>query len=534
MAEKYQALYRKWRPLVFEDVVGQDHVSETLKNSIISSRIAHAYLFCGTRGTGKTSSAKIFSRAVNCTNSVDGNPCNECETCRGILDGSILDVYEMDAASNSGIDNIREIRDEVIYSPTGCKYKVYIVDEAHMLTTEAFNALLKTLEEPPGHVIFILATTEPHKIPATIHSRCQRFDFRRIASPVIADRLAHIAEEEGISLEREAALQIAKLSSGGMRDSISLLELCAASGAAVNVARVNEVSGGAGRETLARTAGAVVSGDIEALFGIVAEASAASKDMSVFFGELLSFYRDMLVTRCAKNAAEYLDLTPNEYEDTRQAAAAYRTDQIIYHCKLLDEAYTSMQRNASDKRLCAEMTLVRMANEKHGSSTEALAARIAALEDKIAMGGIPAASAMAVQQQSQGQPAAKKAASATETASVEPSKEQAPAVQAEVKANAPARSYPGWMEVVKTFERYDRAGAAFLKQAKASISGDRVIIYVADNFTKKILESDKTQPQLLAVLRANTPTVSDYTVVCVKAEDMPVDDIDSLAADLES
>ncbi|MBQ4573899.1 MAG: DNA polymerase III subunit gamma/tau [Clostridia bacterium] len=530
----HQALYRKWRPRTFSEVCGQEHITNVLSHEVANGRTNHAYLFCGSRGTGKTTCAKILAKAVNCEHPIGGNPCNECDACRSIDEGRATDVLEMDAASNNGVDYIRDIRDEVVYTPSAVRYRVYIIDEVHMLSASAFNALLKTLEEPPAQVIFILATTELQKIPATILSRCQRFDFRRIASPVIADRLAHIAEEEGISLEREAALQIAKLSSGGMRDSISLLELCAASGAAVNVARVNEVSGGAGRETLARTAGAVVSGDIEALFGIVAEASAASKDMSVFFGELLSFYRDMLVTRCAKNAAEYLDLTPNEYEDTRQAAAAYRTDQIIYHCKLLDEAYTSMQRNASDKRLCAEMTLVRMANEKHGSSTEALAARIAALEDKIAMGGIPAASAMAVQQQSQGQPAAKKAASATETASVEPSKEQAPAVQAEVKANAPARSYPGWMEAVKTFERYDRAGAAFLKQAKASISGDRVIIYVADNFTKKILESDKTQPQLLAVLRANTPTVSDYTVVCVKAEDMPVDDIDSLAADLES
>ena len=530
----HQALYRKWRPRTFSEVCGQEHITNVLSHEVANGRTNHAYLFCGSRGTGKTTCAKILAKAVNCEHPIGGNPCNECDACRSIDEGRATDVLEMDAASNNGVDYIRDIRDEVVYTPSAVRYRVYIIDEVHMLSASAFNALLKTLEEPPAQVIFILATTELQKIPATILSRCQRFDFRRIASPVIADRLAHIAEEEGISLEREAALQIAKLSSGGMRDSISLLELCAASGAAVNVARVNEVSGGAGRETLARTAGAVVSGDIEALFGIVAEASAASKDMSVFFGELLSFYRDMLVTRCAKNAAEYLDLTPNEYEDTRQAAAAYRTDQIIYHCKLLDEAYTSMQRNASDKRLCAEITLVRMANEKHGSSTEALAARIAALKDKIAMGGIPAASAMAVQQQSQGQPAAKKAASATETASVEPSKEQAPAVQAEVKANAPARSYPGWMEAVKTFERYDRAGAAFLKQAKASISGDRVIIYVADNFTKKILESDKTQPQLLAVLRANTPTVSDYTVVCVKAEDMPVDDIDSLAADLES
>ncbi len=526
----HQALYRKWRPRTFSGVCGQEHITAVLAHEVANGRTNHAYLFCGSRGTGKTTCAKILAKAVNCEHPVNGDPCNECEACRSIDEGRATDVLEMDAASNNGVDYIRDIRDEVVYTPSAVKYREYIIDEVHMLSASAFNALLKTLEEPPAQVIFILATTELQKIPATILSRCQRFDFRRIASPVIADRLAYIAENEGISLEREAALQIAKLSSGGMRDSISLLELCAASGAEVNVTRVNEVSGGAGRETLARTAEAVAAGDIEALFGMIAEAAAASKDMSVFFGELLSFYRDMLVVRCAKNAAAYLDLTPNEYEDTKRVAATYRTDQIIYHCKLLDEAYTSMQRGASDKRLCAEMTLVRMASEKHGSSAEALAARIAALEDRIAMGGIPSAvqTPQPVEKtEVKAVPAidAKTAAGETTAASAAP--------QAEVKATAPARSYPGWMEAVKTFERHDRAGAAFLKQAKASIAGDRVIIYVTDSFTKKIIESEKTKGQLLAVLRANTPSVADLTVVCVKAEDMPEDSIDELVSDIE-
>ena len=224
MSETYRALYRKWRPMIFEDVVGQEHVSETLKNSISANRISHAYLFCGTRGTGKTSTAKIFSRAVNCLNPQNGDPCNECEVCRGIIDGSILDVYEMDAASNSGIDNIREIRDEVIYGPTEAKYKVYIIDEAHMLTDDSFNALLKTLEEPPGHVIFILATTEPHKIPATILSRCQRFDFRRIGIDDISRRINKIVKAEGINITPDAAGLVAELADGSMRDGLSILD----------------------------------------------------------------------------------------------------------------------------------------------------------------------------------------------------------------------------------------------------------------------------------------------------------------------
>ncbi|HQA57033.1 MAG TPA: DNA polymerase III subunit gamma/tau, partial [Acetivibrio sp.] len=222
----YLALYRKWRPLVFEDVVEQEHVVKTLRNSINTGRIAHAYLFSGTRGTGKTTMAKIFSRAVNCLNPKDGDPCNECEICKGILNGSLLDVIEIDAASNNGVDNVRELRDEVVYTPSKAKYKVYIIDEVHMLSTGAFNALLKTLEEPPSHVIFILATTEPHKLPATILSRCQRFDFRRISVDSIAKRIEYIAGESGVDIKEDASRLIAKLSDGALRDAISILDQC--------------------------------------------------------------------------------------------------------------------------------------------------------------------------------------------------------------------------------------------------------------------------------------------------------------------
>lgn len=525
----HQALYRKWRPRTFSEVCGQEQITNVLAYEVANGRTNHAYLFCGSRGTGKTTCAKILAKAVNCEHPIMGNPCNQCEACRSIDEGRATDVLEMDAASNNGVDYIRDIRDEVVYTPSALAYRVYIIDEVHMLSASAFNALLKTLEEPPAQVIFILATTELQKIPATILSRCQRFDFRRIASSVIADRLNYIAEQENISLESEAALQIAKLSSGGMRDSISLLELCAASGAVVNSARVNEVSGGAGRETLAKTAEAVISGDIGTLFDIVADA-AVSGDMSVFLGELLSFYRDMLVIKCAGNAAEYLDLTPNEYEDTKRVSASYRADQMIYHCKLLDEAFTSMQRNAADKRLCVEITLVRMANEKYGSSTEALTARIAALEDQIAMGGM-----IETNSPQNTRPSAETAAFSGEQSILgEQKQEKSQPATAQADTEAPMRSYPGWMEAVKTFERHDRAGAAFLKQAKASIAGNRVVIYVTDQFTKKIIESDKTKPQLLAALRLNVPSVNDYSVVCLKKDEMPGDDLEELATDLES
>ena len=222
----YRALYRKWRPMKFEDLVGQRHVSDTLRGAVVSGRIAHAYLFCGTRGTGKTSAAKIFSRAVNCQSPENGEPCNKCETCKGILNGTILDVYEMDAASNRGVESIREIREEVIYAPVGCKYKVYIIDEVHMLTTEAFNALLKTLEEPPEHTIFILATTDPNKLPQTVLSRCQRFDFKRIPLNEAVRCIDKYLKEESIEADEDAVKYICALADGSMRDALSLLDQC--------------------------------------------------------------------------------------------------------------------------------------------------------------------------------------------------------------------------------------------------------------------------------------------------------------------
>ena len=223
----YQAIYRKWRPLSFEDVVGQNHITDTLKTELKTNKIAHAYLFCGTRGTGKTTTAKIFSRAVNCEHlTPDGNPCNECESCKGILNGTVMDVSEIDAASNNGVDNIRELREEIIYSPSSSKYKVYIIDEVHMLSKGAFNALLKTLEEPPAHAVFILATTEPHKIPATIRSRCQQFDFRRISKKDITGRIGEIVRGDNISITPDAISLVAELGDGSMRDALSVLDLC--------------------------------------------------------------------------------------------------------------------------------------------------------------------------------------------------------------------------------------------------------------------------------------------------------------------
>ena len=324
MSETYRALYRKWRPMIFEDVVGQEHVSETLKNSISANRISHAYLFCGTRGTGKTSTAKIFSRAVNCLNPQNGNPCNECEVCRGIIDGSILDVYEMDAASNSGIDNIREIRDEVIYGPTEAKYKVYIIDEAHMLTDDSFNALLKTLEEPPGHVIFILATTEPHKIPATILSRCQRFDFRRIGIDDISRRINKIVKAEGINITPDAAELVAELADGSMRDGLSILDQCAAyAKEELRYDDIVDIVGIADKRVLFDIADRIADGNSGAALLAADGFLEKGKEVLNFIEEFIMHFRCLMICKSTDNPGELLEKTDEITERYKMQAERF-------------------------------------------------------------------------------------------------------------------------------------------------------------------------------------------------------------------
>ena len=383
MAEKYQALYRKWRPLVFEDVVGQDHVSETLKNGIKTGRIAHAYLFCGTRGTGKTSSAKIFSRAVNCTNPQDGNPCNECETCRGILDGSILDVYEMDAASNSGIDNIREIRDEVIYSPAGAKYKVYIIDEAHMLTTEAFNALLKTLEEPPEHVIFILATTEPHKIPATIHSRCQRFDFRRIGLYDIEKRLNKIVKAEGISITPDAVELIAELADGSMRDGLSILDQCVAFAKdELRYDDIVDIVGVADRRILFSLADSIAEFDSKTALNDADGFLKKGKEAPNFIEELIVHFRSLMICKSTNTPNDILEKTDEIIEKYKVQAEKYSVDRLISIISLLGD-FLVQSKKMSAPRVAVEMAIVKLCSPEKGSSAEELELRIEKLEKEL-------------------------------------------------------------------------------------------------------------------------------------------------------
>lgn len=380
----YRALYRKWRPMTFDDVIGQKHISDTLRGSVESGRIAHAYLFCGTRGTGKTTTAKIFSRAVNCENPADGEPCNECPTCRGILDGSILDVYEMDAASNRGVENIREIRDEVIYTPVGCSYKVYIIDEVHMLTAEAFNALLKTLEEPPPHVLFILATTEPHKIPSTVLSRCQRFDFRRIGIDDIARRIGKISEAEGIDITPDAAELIAELGDGSMRDAISLLDRCAGFGKdKLTTDRVSDIVGIVGANRLFEIADAIAENNARVALLHSGEVLCVGGEAQNLLESLIEHFRCLLICKATDDTTDLLEKTEQSAQKYGEQAEKFSVERLLFSIKALGE-YLAQAKWMSNPKIAVEMAMVKLCSPSYASDSDALLARIEKLETAVA------------------------------------------------------------------------------------------------------------------------------------------------------
>ena len=384
--DMHQALYRKWRPKTFDEVCGQDHITSILKYEVANSKFSHAYLFCGSRGTGKTSCAKILAKAVNCLSPENGNPCGKCAACLSIDSGAATDVLEMDAASNNGVDNIRDIRDEVVYSPSNLKYRVYIIDEVHMLSASAFNALLKTLEEPPEHVVFILATTELHKLPATIISRCQRFDFRRITTEILKNHLLDIAKAENIEITESAANILAKHAQGGMRDAISLLDLCAGSRRLIDDALVSETVGLGGREKLIDVVRAIAKKDYEKIFEAVDETVRSSRDIAVFWQELISIYRDLLIVKNSKEPQRYLDLTDSETEELTGVAKLFSAELLTYHTEMLSDALLTMMRANAVRRIVAELTLVRMCDAKLSTSPDSMLARISALEAAVASG----------------------------------------------------------------------------------------------------------------------------------------------------
>ncbi len=358
----YQALYRKWRPKVFADVVGQSHITETLMNEIMTGRHSHAYLFTGSRGTGKTTCAKIFAKAVNCQHPVNGDPCNQCDICRGIDDGSILDVVEIDAASNNGVDNIRDIRDEAKFTPVNGQYRVYIIDEVHMLSPGAFNALLKTLEEPPEHVKFILATTEVQKLPATILSRCQRFDFKRIRPEDIAGRITYVAGQENLNLTAEAANLIARLADGALRDALSILDQCISHGRDIDEAVVNEVVGLAGKDHLFALADSILRHDSAAALNQINLLYNGSCEMDRLCNELINHFRNLMITKAVKDPHGLIICSDQELQEYRSMADSCSMEQILQALDVLGETMNNL-RKGLNRRVEVEMAMIRLCGD---------------------------------------------------------------------------------------------------------------------------------------------------------------------------
>ena len=473
----YQVLYRKYRPKVFSDVVGQEHITSTLSKEIETGKISHAYLFTGSRGTGKTTCAKILSKAVNCLNPINGNPCNECEICKGLDSGAILDVVEIDAASNNGVDSIRDIRDEINFTPAFCKYRVYIIDEVHMLSIGAFNALLKTLEEPPAHVKFILATTEVHKLPVTIVSRCQRFDFKRVSPEAMKQRMEYIADCEGFTADDEALSLIARIADGGMRDALSLLDQCTGHGKHISADIVCEVAGMTGKDHLFSLADATAQANAGKALEIVNDLHANSCDMERLCSDLINHFRNLMIVKTVKSASEILVCTAEELEQYKTQSGKLTLENILYCISLLQESMANIKRGVN-RRIEMEMAMIKLATPNLSSDNEALLRRISDLEVKIKTG------AVAVAPQSVATPEAKPQQAPKETASVTPSVAPAPdeypaeeaKAESQQEESADSEMPIDWAEVLSELTKTNMPLWGVLSGSSAIIRGDYVLI----------------------------------------------------------
>ncbi|MBW7571821.1 DNA polymerase III subunit gamma/tau [Caproiciproducens faecalis] len=492
----YQVLYRKWRPRVFADVVGQPQVTVTLKNELMAGRIAHAYLFTGSRGTGKTTCAKILAKAVNCLQPVDGDPCGECEICRAADAGSLMDIVEIDAASNNGVDNIRSLREEANFTPAAAKYRVYIIDEVHMLSTGAFNALLKTLEEPPAHVIFILATTEVHKLPATILSRCQRFDFRRIPPNEIAERLTYVTQQESAELDPQAALLIARLADGALRDALSLLDQCLGRSKNITVDVVNETAGLVGREHLFELTDAIKQHDSGTALELIDQLHNSSKDMARLCEELSSHFRNLMLIKTTKDAHGMIAVPDAEYESLTKQALSTPLAAILHGLDTLQSALERMYRGG-DRRIEFEMAMIRLCSPELDSTAEALIRRIEALERG---GAAPKPKSVRAEAEPEKKPVTKPQESIDESllAAMPPEEQSEPpaekpnAFAAEPKKETnglqkEARRLSEWPEILQILKNYSHTIAAAFNGSAAYISGAYVLIDAPNDMAFRLL-----------------------------------------------
>lgn len=528
----YQVLYRKWRPQTFDDVSGQEHITTTLKNELSTGRLNHAYLFTGSRGTGKTTCAKILAKAANCLDLHNGNPCGKCEICRGIDDGSVLDIVEMDAASNRKIDDIRQIIDEVQFKPAKCKYRVYIVDEVHMLTQEAFNALLKTLEEPPEHVIFILATTEVHKLPQTILSRCQRFDFHRIPPRAIADRLLYVAQQEGVELADNAAMMAASVADGALRDALSLLDRCIAISSDIDEDVVRSAAGLARKTYLFELAACAINKNTAKALEIIDRLYGESKDMARLCDELLSHFRTLMLIKSVRNPRNIIIMSDDEFDDAQTQSDYLSLADIVYYMDVLSHTYQSMGHGTGD-RTELEMAMVKLSSAELDGTAEALVARVTALE-KAVKSGITISSAPVESQtdtqaiepeQSENQ--SKKSYEEAVSETVKNKSEEAPPRRAPVAKPAPkpvvtaepkqstsldeiyknAKPFPQWVDVVNNLKPISRAIAAAFTGSQAFESSGYLLIDTNNEMAFELLKSSSRREEIRNVIKETTGKV---------------------------
>lgn len=549
----YRVLYRKWRPTVFTDVSGQEHITSTLQNEVSSGRLNHAYLFTGSRGTGKTTCAKILAKAVNCLNPQNGNPCGECEICKGIDDGSILDIVEMDAASNRKIDDIRQIIDEVQFKPTKCKYRVYIVDEVHMLTQEAFNALLKTLEEPPEHVIFILATTEVHKLPQTIRSRCQRFDFHRIPPRAIADRVEYVVSQENAEITDSAALMLASVADGALRDALSLLDSCLAVSSYIDEKVVRNAAGLVNNSYLFELATAIINKNPSKSLEIVGRLYSESKDMARLCDELVEHFRALMLIKTIKNPRDILIMSDDEFEQAVTQSDYLSLADIVFYMDVLSKACQRMGKGTGD-RTELEMALVKLSASELDGTIEALTARVTALEKAVKRGitvnyAHPPQQSQGVQTEQPQQAAAKQETVGDPFAQPETEHKKAPVAKPapEVKPVVQRASvnldelydnavpFTRWVEVVNSLKSVSRSIAAAFAGSTAYESGNYLLIDTNNELAFDLLRQNGRRAEIksaLLELTGKNYSLGPYKRSTPKKEEK-TDPLNSLVQSLE-
>ncbi len=497
----YQALYRKYRPKVFKDVIGQPHVTVTLQNELSSGRIGHAYLFIGSRGTGKTTCAKIFAKAVNCTSLIDGNPCGECALCREIDSGEVMDIVELDAASNNGVNDIREICESAAFTPAKAKFRVYIIDEVHMLSAGAFNALLKTLEEPPAHVIFILATTEVHKIPATILSRCQRFEFHKISADDIASRLKFVTEQEGAEIDRAAATLIARISDGAMRDALAILDKCLGVEKNISAETVSETVGIASSEQIFELARAILTKQPQETINIVDNFNTHSKDMLRLTHELIGTFRNMMLIKTLHNAKDLLVISEDDYATLCDLTNNVSLETIIFIVDTLQTSFEKMNRGC-DAKTELEICLIKLCAPELNYSSEALANRLEALEKKVkllvANGGI--AHEKKPIKRAESQSSMEKTKVSKSEAQEQPSPKTATdATLANLQKNA--QKMTSWNDVLDALKEHSHTIAMAFKGSSAYVSGDFVLIDSNNEMAFELLRKSSQRDKMREAIK---------------------------------